>query len=296
VRGAIAKVVTRPSLSNLTPGGSASGFTQTVSFGNPFLDPYRATSFDVSLEWYFRPESMISVAFFKKDISSFPIRQTQTGTFLETGLPPSVLSGSDPATVNPALLSQPIWSITRDANGAGASLKGLEVAIQLPFTFLPGVLKHFGVQANATFISSDATYRVTGPAANACARATPTSNCALAGVAADYTSTLLNLSKRAYNATIYYDDGRFSARASLAYRGPFNDSTSGNNNVFEGYQSYTNLDASVRYKLTDWIELSVEGSNLLDTYRTRYVDQEAQRAYENNHFGRTIIFGARVKL
>ena len=297
VRGAIAQVMTRPSLGQLTPGGSASGFAQTISFGNPFLNPYRATAFDLALEWYFRPESVISVALFKKTIDSFPITQSRTDTFLSTGLPPSILSGSDPATVNPALLSQPIWTINGNVNGTGASLKGVEVSIQMPFSFLPGILSHFGMQANATFVDSTADFRITGPATQACTRTPfPTSNCSLVGVPANYNSTLLNLSKRAYNATLYYDDGRFSARASIAYRGPFNDSTSGNNNVFEGYQSYTNVDASVRYKLNDMIELSVEGSNLLDTYRTRYVDDAAERGYENNHFGRTILFGARLKI
>ncbi|MCP3730886.1 TonB-dependent receptor [Sphingomonas sp. MG17] len=296
IRGAVAKVMTRPGLGQLTPGGSASGFAQTISFGNPQLNPTRATAYDVAVEWYFRPESVLSIALFKKDIESFAISATRTGTFLETGLPPSVLNPSDPASVNPALLGQPIWTITGFVNGAGANLKGAEISLQMPFSFLPGLLSNFGMQANATFVDSTATYRLTGPAVNACTRATPTSACSLVGVPANYTSTLLNLSKRAYNATIYYDDGKFSARASWAYRGPFNDNGSGNNNVFEGYQSYTNVDASVRYKLTDWIELSVEGSNLLDTYRTRYVDAAAQRAYENNHFGRTILFGARVKM
>ena len=296
IRGAIAKVMTRPALGQLTPGGSASGFAQTISFGNPELDPYRATSYDVAVEWYFRPESVFSVALFKKDIESFPISETRTGTFLETGLPPSVLSPADPASINPALLSQPIWQISSFANGTGASLKGVEVAVQLPFNFLPGAFSHFGVQANATYVDSDATYQLTGPATQACTRRTPTAACSLAGVPGNYSSSLYNLSKYAYNATLYYDDGRFSARGSLTYRGPFNDQGSGNNNVFEGYLSYTNLDASVRYKLTDWVELSVQGTNLLDTYRTRYVDEATKRAYENNHFGRTILFGARLSM
>lgn len=296
IRGAASRVITRPSLGQLTPGGSASGFTRTVSFGNPQLDPFRATALDLAVEWYFRPESVFSVALFKKNIESFPISASRLGSFTETGLPASVLAPSDPAAINPALQAVPDWTITSPINGTGASLKGVEVAFQMPFNFLPGLLGNFGVQANATFVDSSATYRLTGPAVSACTRATPTSACALVGVAGDYSSTLYNLSKEAYNATLYYDDGRFSARTSLAYRGPFNDSGSGNSNVFEGYQSYTNLDASVRFKLTEMIELSVEGTNLLDTYRTRYVDQTAERAYENNHFGRTILFGARVKM
>jgi iron complex outermembrane receptor protein len=66
--------------------------------------------------------------------------------------------------------------------------------------------------------------------------------------------------------------------------------------VFEGYAATTNFDASVRYRLTKWLEVSVEGTNLTDTYRYRYTDLDANRNYENNHFGRTILFGARVKM
>jgi hypothetical protein len=44
------------------------------------------------------------------------------------------------------------------------------------------------------------------------------------------------------------------------------------------------------------MELSVEGNNLLDTYRYRFTDFDADRNYENNHFGRTLLFGARFKI
>ncbi|WP_163616627.1 hypothetical protein, partial [Klebsiella pneumoniae] len=49
-------------------------------------------------------------------------------------------------------------------NGTGASLKGVEIAIQAPFRFLPGFLKNFGGIANATFIDSTATYSQSAPA------------------------------------------------------------------------------------------------------------------------------------
>ena len=52
----------------------------------------------------------------------------------------------------------------------------------------------------------------------------------------------------------------------------------------------------MRYKLTDWIELSLEGINLTDDYRDRYTDLDANRNYEQLHFGRTIQLGARFKL
>ena len=301
VRGAVAKVITRPSLGQLTPGGSADGFNFRVNFGNPFLEPFRATAFDLGVEWYFRRESVLSVALFQKNVNSFPIAVTRSGTFTETGLPASVLLSSSPAAITPALQSQPIWTISTFVTVEGAKLQGAEIGVQMPFTFLPGLLSKFGIQANATFVKSDATYRLTGPAVNACTRATPTpaipiQPCSLQGVAADYNSTLFGLSKRSYSGTLYFDDGRFSARGSVNYRQGYVDAGSANNNVFEGYGNALNVDASVKYKLTDQIELSVEGNNLTDAYRYRYVDESEQRNFENNHFGRTILFGARFKL
>lgn len=286
IRGAVAKVITRPSLGNLTPGGSADGFNFRVTTGNPFLEPFRATTYDLSLEWYFAPQAIASVALFKKDIASFPVAITRTGTFTETGLPASVLVPSSPGALNPALQSQPIWTIATTGNGAGAELKGIELALQAPFTFLPGFLSNFGGIVNATFVDSSATYTQQGPAT--------VPGGGLPSVTRE--STLYGLSKESFNATLYYEDDRFSARTSVTYRGPYVDGGSGTGNIFEGYEAITNVDASVRYKLTEWVELSVEGTNLTDAYRRRWVDIDARRNYENNHFGRTILFGARIKM
>lgn len=293
VRGAIAKVITRPTLGNLTPGGSIDGFNYKVSYGNPLLDPYRATNYDLAVEWYFAPQSVFSVALFQKNIASFPISQTYTTTFAATGLPKEALPTSSPAYIN--FDPNQLYTVSANVNGKGAKLQGIEIALQLPFTFLPGLLSHTGFQGNATFIKSNATYTIAGPAVSACTRATPAAACTLNGVTAAYPNTLLNVSKRAWNATLYYDDGKFSVRGSVSYRGPFDDGTSGTGNVFEGYGSYTSVDASLRYKLFSWVELSVDGNNLTDAYRYRYADTNAQRNYENNHFGRTILFGARFK-
>src|SRR3546814_15597262 len=67
-------------------------------------------------------------------------------------------------------------------------------------------------------------------------------------------------------------------------------------NVFEGYGSSFNVDASISYALTDNIELSIEGTNLTDDYRYRFTDREANRNYENNHYGRTFLFGTSFQI
>ncbi|MDO9369195.1 MAG: TonB-dependent receptor [Sphingopyxis sp.] len=290
IRAAVADVMTRPTLGNLTPGGSVDGFNYRINYGNPFLDPFRATSYDLAFEWYFAPQSIFSVALFKKDVASFPVATTASGTFASTGLPLSVIPPSSPGAINP---EGQLWTITSIGNGQGAKLKGIEVSLQAPFTFLPGFLSHFGGIVNATYVDSDADYTVAGPTINPCVAP----NCAFGpNIPATRNGTLFNLSKRAYNGTLYYDDGKFSARASISYRSRYADANSGTGNVFEGYGSTINVDASMRYAITDNIELSIEGINLTDEYRYRFTDIDADRNYENNHFGRTFLFGARVKI
>lgn len=288
VRVAVADVMTRPTLGSLTPGGSADGFNYRVTSGNPFLNPYRARNYDLSLEWYFAPQAVLSVAVFKKDVSTFTQSASITGaTFAQTGLPASVLSPASPAALNPAQQLEPRWTLSTTVNGSGAKLKGIELAAQVPFSaFTDGFLSKFGVLANATFIDSNASFNVQGPAI---APGGALQNAVVS-------NTLGNVTKKAFNGTLYYDDGKFSARGMLSYRGRYHEGASGTGNILEGYGATTNFDASVRYKLTEWMEVSVEGNNLLDTYRYRFTDFDADRNYENNHFGRTILFGARFKM
>ena len=96
LRLAAARVMARPALANLNPGGTVDSFNYTVNFQNPNLDPTRATALDAAIEWYFSNNSLLSLAVFWKDIESFPIRQSRTGTFASTGLPRSVIAPTSP--------------------------------------------------------------------------------------------------------------------------------------------------------------------------------------------------------
>ena len=293
LRGAIAKVMTRPTLGSLTPGGTVDQFNFRITSGNPFLDPYRATTFDLAAEWYFAPGAIASVALFAKDIESFPISTSLQGTYASSGLPLSLLTPGTPAYVAVVDGDDPNrqFEFRTTGNGPGANLKGVELSLQLPFSVFSDSLRHFGVLGNATFVKSDVDYTVAGPLAY-----DPADNRLESQPAGTYTQPLLGLAKRAWNATVYYDDGKFSIRTSAAWRSGYNDSTSGNNNIFEGYGSSFNVDASIRYQVTEQLELSIEGTNLTDDYRYRFNDIFAERNYENNHYGRTFLFGARVKI
>ena len=73
LRLAGSSVMTRPPLASLTPGVAAnvSGGTRTVTQGNPNLDPIEANAMDFSAEWYFAPESLVSVGVFYKDVKTY---------------------------------------------------------------------------------------------------------------------------------------------------------------------------------------------------------------------------------
>jgi iron complex outermembrane receptor protein len=294
LRGAVAEVLTRPSLGNLSPGGAVDQFNFRITSGNPFLDPFRATTYDAALEWYFAPGALASVAVFKKDIGSFPLASSFQGTYAQSGLPNSLLTAGTPlhtAIVGGANVGVPIEFRT-SVNGPGADLTGAEFSVQLPFTvFTDGFLSNFGILANVTVVDSNVDFTLTTPATALNSSGNP-----VAGAATVFTRPLLDLAKNAANATIYYEDDSFTARASIAYRAGYNDSTSGNLNIFEGYQSMMNLDVSLRYQLTDEVELSLEGTNLTDEYRERFVDESSERSYENNHYGRVIMAGVRVAM
>ena len=294
LRGAWSKVITRPGLGNLTPGGTIDQFNFRINSGNPFLSPFRADAFDAALEWYFAPGAIASVAFFAKDIKSFPLASSFDGTYADSQLPTSLLTPGTPlhtAIVGGENPSVPIEFRTQ-IDGPGGNLKGVEFQLNLPFSvFSEGFLSRFGVLGNVTIIDSDVDYSLLGPADAINGAGNPAG-----GTRDTFTRPLFDLAKKSANATVYYEDAKFSARASVAYRDDYIDGVSGNRNIFEGFGSSFNLDATIRYRINDAVELALEGTNLTDDYRQRWVNDPSRRNYENNHFGRVIMVGARFSL
>ena len=169
-----------------------------------------------------------------------------------------------------------IYTVTRNINGEGGSLKGVEVQYQQPFYFLPGVLKNFGFIGNLTLLDSKVNF---GTTAN------------------PLFEQLTGLSKTGYNATLYYEDDKFSARVSGAYRSSFLTRVPGQNgNDVEGTRATFNVDAAMSYALTEQIKLTLEGINLTDEIRKQFIDSVGDRQVTFNHTGRSILFGVRFTM
>jgi TonB-dependent receptor len=276
VRAAAAKVMSRAALGNLSPGGTVSvaGNARTAQLGNPNIDPTRAKAYDLSFEWYFARESLLSLALFYKDIESRAVSvvlNDQVFTGNPFGIPDSVAvqaCGSLPNCA-PGLA---IWDFTTTVNGPGGDLKGFEISYQQPFVFLPGIWSNFGVQLNYTGVDSEINY------------------------AAGVTNDLVGLSRSAYNATLYYETERFGARVSAAYRDEFLTQVPGRNgNDVEGTAEVTTVDASARYSFNDNLDLTLEAINLTDEFQDQYVDSAGDRLSYYHHTGRSYLLGARYK-
>ncbi|GAA0735163.1 TonB-dependent receptor [Sphingomonas japonica] len=267
-RLAAARVMSRPAYSQLIPSGSANIAIRTGSFSNPFLDPIRANTFDAALEWYFAPGSLISIAYFHKDIETYIQNTTQLVPFRDLGLPDTLLLDSN-ATPDE------LFNVSRSNNTPGGPLRGFEVNVQLPFTFLPGFLSNFGALGNFTRVRSDIDYILqTDPVSGA-----PTLT---------RTAPLVGLSPETASGTLYYEDERFSIRSTVNYRAGFLTGIPGpTDSDANGNASSVFIDASASYNLTENIKLIAEVSNITNETNRLYTDTVRQDPLYTAYFGRT---------
>lgn len=228
------------------PGGAIVGYNWRYrgQAGNPRLKPIEADQFDLTLEYYFgRASSFTTTAFYKK-FNNYIQSGTYNLTVTNNGVTRDVL-------------------VTGPMNGDGASIKGVEVAFQTFFDFLPGWLSGFGVQANYTFVDNNGieTINLTSETGGGTSGG---------GVSYDTTAVRANalegISKHSYNLVGMYEKGPVSVRVAYNWRSQYLvtaiDCCVGLP-IWQDGNGY--LDASLRLKLFRQFEFIVQGSNLLGT-------------------------------
>jgi iron complex outermembrane recepter protein len=248
------------------PAGQTCG-KWTGSGGNPLLDPFRATAFDISYEKYFGNKGYVSAAYFHKDLESYIFDLTDKA-FNFTGFPN--LTGRTP-------LSN-IGEFSRPVNGKGGVIKGLELAVNVPLSLATPVLDGFGVQ----FSFSDTQSKVR-PFGDNDVRPLP------------------GLSRKVQTFTAYYEKHGFSARISTRDRSPFISEISG----FGGDREYRYARAEqitdVQFGY-DFNSGALKGLSLL--LQVNNASNEPYREYDPSNptvdtkkdtYGRTVLFGASYK-
>ncbi len=235
LRYAFSETLTRPMMDDLVPV-----FNVTVSrpgnlqaqAGNTELKPYKATSWDVSLEWYYDDTSYFSAAAFNKEVEDFIAGDVaDESLFLDSG--------------------EYVFSVLRPRNGDTLEVEGLELA------WLHTLENGFGIQANATIVNSDAEFSLPGLG-------------------------------NSQNITLFYEKDAFQARVALNNRETFMQeavSTLGGTEP-RFTETYTQVDMSVSYDVTESVTVFFEGINITDEELTR-------RGRLSEHFVQQVADGAR---
>ncbi len=229
------------------------------SDGNPGLNPWRSSNYDVSLEYYMSPSSMMSVDVFYIDVASF----IQSGSVTNCNLPDQdgVVRGHCVAIFEPL-------------QGAGASLRGAEFDYKQAFTFLPGVLSNTGAEFNYTYSPSGTDQRDL----------------------ANNKIPFQDNSKQQANIILWYQNKKFQVRLAGNYRSKRAVSQDvGGISGMELYQKPTfYLDASASYEVVPGVQIFAQASNLTKQHERYYLVWPDQVAH-NTQFESRYVVGVRAR-
>jgi TonB-dependent receptor len=258
LRFAAAKVVARPDLTSTGVGLSLQPVSMTGGAGNPDLDPFRATQFDTTVEWYFSPASLLAVGAFYKDVSAFTTSVEVVEEHPEA--PNNTLTG-------PAAYT---YVIGRPVNGKDGKIQGIELNYQHALTMLPAPFDGFGYALTYTYADSE----------------TPEID-ELTG----RTLPIPNSSEHSANAVVYYERGPFSGRVAYNYRSEY--MTNGGS-IASGGSNYADergqVDASASFRINDNFQLTFEGVNLTRQINSFYRTNTG-RLYSSYLDDRRVYFG-----
>lgn len=284
IRFAASEGLSRANLGQLAPttNVTVSGNAFTVSSGNPFLEPTKATSYDLGFEWYFGEGANVGLTLFQKDIESFAqtarLSTTYTNLMSQLGLSLDTMIAA--CGSNTSCTANSDWGYSRPVNSPGGDLEGFELSYQQPFSFLPGFWSNFGSIVSYTAVDSDVGYL----------NATT--------LVVERVSPLVNLSDETYAATIYYEQNSFGGRVSAVSRSGYLTTPIGRNGNFEeGTSGTLNIDASFNYKINDQWKITLEALNLTDEADDQWVGNmdSNERSSYYHQTGRQYYVGAQYK-
>jgi TonB-dependent receptor len=285
VRAAYSEDIRRPDFDSISaartfPG--AGGVNSNSVGGNPFLLPEEVESFDIGVEYYFAPASVVSLGYFNKKrsaIISSAVDQPEEIGGLRDVVGPECEGGGifSPLTESGIFGNGEtgvcVGNQTEFNTSETTTQKGWELAFQYDLSQFESTLgwaSGFGILANYTKQEQDyneAFSTIGGSRAIAFWEAQ-----GFAGGVVYLPFQLLDLSEDAYNVTVYYEDERLSARMRYTWRDAhFTDELPGTGNVFTplGGRGVVNargqLNAGASYHVNDNITLSLEGINLTES-------------------------------
>jgi TonB-dependent receptor len=256
LRGAWTNTLSRPDYGDLIPYESTldpegllnldSGALARVYRGNPNLKAQKSMNWDASLEWYFQPTGMLSVAVFHKDIKDFIYK----GVSRESR-PPIIVA------------------LYQNLNGGNQDITGTELTWAQSLSMLPSPLNGFGFSVNATFIKGESEF--------------PTLNVTTGATGKRTEDFVPSQPKRVYNAQVYWEKYGFNARVALNYIDEFVREVGGLTGAVTNNDA-TRIDAQVSYRINRNFTVYVEGKNLTEETK-RWYNNRPNRPEELEYSG-----------
>lgn len=258
LRGAFSTALARPNYYTLVPFVEVKAEDSEISAGNPNLKATYAYNFDIMGEYYFKSVGILSAGVFYKNLKNFIYN------YLDASYTSQDFAADFPDLPNPVAAGEQ-WQMLRPLNGDNVDLLGFEVALQRKLDFFSSrFLRNFSVMLNYTYTYSETegVYNEDGE---------ERTDVKLPGTA-----------PHMFNASLAWENARFSARLSLNYTGSYIDEVA--SEAFEDryYDSQLFLDANASYLLGKGIRIFAEANNLTNQplrYYQGVKDRMAQLEY-----------------
>ena len=290
IRFGAAEIMRRPSFGDLSPTVRYPLNTaQSVTVGDPTLEPTTAKQFDLAIEYYPRKGSVLSLGFYHKKLDGVIGRETiyrgvcnpravdANANDPTLALPTCTIGGEEGVLVNRI---SPV-------NLPGGEIDGIEIAFQHYFRNLPKPFNGLGVIANYAYQEGSRDQTFNSPAA-----------IASDGSQQELPLNFVKLSENSYNFTAFYEKPKWSARLRYTYRDVFLVSES--TDISNGLPLYTDdrgqLNGSMSYNLNDTTAITLSGVNLLKERTIQpavFPDGPIARMMDAD---RRVTLGLRVKL
>jgi TonB-dependent receptor len=142
LRAVYSKTIARPGFQQVTPSTQIDDVNDTVTQGNPALQPTYSNNFDLSLEYYLPEGGLAYAGLFDKQLTNYIV---QTGNIETITNPTGALDVFAPGT-------QVTFSGFENISSAFA--RGVQLVYVDRFRWLPGLLSGLGVNTNYTYVDS----------------------------------------------------------------------------------------------------------------------------------------------
>ncbi len=270
LRAAVTTSIARPNYYDLAPYVSSVADDEQLNAGNPQLKAAYAWNFDWMGEYYFRSVGILSGGVFYKRINDFIY------VFRDQQYTTEKFAADYPKLANP-VPGGSNWVYIQSRNGDNVNVYGFELALQRQLDFLPGLLKGIGVYLNYTYTKSSADGIYNGDGEKR-------SGTALPGTA-----------PHMFNASLSYENPRFTIRLSGNYTAAYLDELGGDDFADRYYDQQFFLDANASYRIVQRLRIFGEANNLTNQ-PLRYYQGVASRTAQLEYYRPRYNFGLKFDL